>query len=197
MHRKIAIFSLDDLLNAVWLANQLTYEHNYDIYGTSGTYRFLRASGIPVRPMEELTGYKMFLDGQIKTISEKVALGILADRSSPTHRQQVKQRGARLIDLVVVNFPRFDRIVERAISAEEKRALIDEGGHLLLRLGAKNPDFVSVLNDPADYARLVARLGKRDQLRSFNEEMAVKAFEVVSLYDMQVSEWIASHPRET
>ena len=74
-----------------------------EIISTGGTYKTLKDAEIKVIKIDELTGFPEMLDGRVKTLHPFVHGGILANRSIPSHMQQIKDAGIKEIDLVVVN----------------------------------------------------------------------------------------------
>ena len=56
-----------------------------ELVSTGSTATRIAAAGIPVTPVEKLTGFPECLDGRVKTLHPRIHAGILADRpSSPT-----------------------------------------------------------------------------------------------------------------
>src|SRR5688572_16582552 len=78
-----------------------------EIVSTGGTARLLRAAGVPVVDVSELTGFPEMLDGRVKTLHPKVHGGILARRPAPEHMAALDAHGIKPIDLVVVTLYPF------------------------------------------------------------------------------------------
>ena len=55
------------------------------IVSTGSTAARIAAAGVPVTPVEELTGFPECLDGRVKTLHPRVHAGILADRRLESH----------------------------------------------------------------------------------------------------------------
>ena len=64
-----------------------------------------------------------------------------------------RQHNIAPIDLVAVNLYPFEATVARGAPDDDCVENIDIGGPALIRAAAKNHDFVTVLTDPAQYAR--------------------------------------------
>jgi phosphoribosylaminoimidazolecarboxamide formyltransferase/IMP cyclohydrolase len=61
------------------------------IVSTGSTASRIAAAGVPVTPVEELTGFPECLDGRVKTLHPRVHAGILADRRLPDHVRQLAE----------------------------------------------------------------------------------------------------------
>ncbi len=172
----------------------------WDLVSTGGTYATLTGAGVPVRKVEEITGFPEMLDGRVKTLHPVVHGGILARRGLPAHMAALAEHGIGGIDLVCCNLYPFYATVTKpgGVSFEEGIENIDIGGPTMLRAAAKNHEDVIVVVDPGDYAGIVEALGTGAVDRSRRRELAWKAFTHVAAYDSQVSEWLweQSHPGE-
>src|SRR3982750_662604 len=62
--------------------------------------RRIADAGVPVTPVEKVTGFPECLDGRVKTLHPAVHAGILADRRKPDHRAQLDDLGIAPFDLV-------------------------------------------------------------------------------------------------
>ena len=56
-----------------------------EIVSTGGTAKELREEGIPIRSVEDYTGFPEILDGRVKTLHPRIHAGLLAVRSSEEH----------------------------------------------------------------------------------------------------------------
>jgi phosphoribosylaminoimidazolecarboxamide formyltransferase/IMP cyclohydrolase len=77
---------------------------------------------------------------------------------------------------------------------EEAIENIDIGGPAMVRSAAKNHRYVTIITDPADYARVLDEMSRRegtvgDMLR---RELAVKAFAHTARYDAAIASWLGS-----
>ena len=165
-------------------------ERNIEIVSTGGTARVLADGGVPVRPLEELTGWPEMLDGRVKTLHPKVHAGILARRSSVEHQAQMAEHDLGYIDLVVVNLYDFAGGLDRGLGPDEMIEQIDIGGPTLLRAAAKNAADVIVVVDPADYPEIITRLDEGRLDDSFRNALAAKVFMHTASYDARIATWM-------
>lgn len=122
------------------------------IVSTGSTASRIAAAGVPVTPVEELTGFPECLDGRVKTLHPRVHAGILADRRLPDHVRQLAELDVEPFDLVVVNLYPFAATVASGAGYDEVVEQIDIGGPSMVRAAAKNHPSVAVVVDPARYA---------------------------------------------
>src|SRR5687768_6168866 len=150
-----------------------------ELVSTGGTAAMLRASGVPVRDVAELTQFPEMLDGRVKTLHPMIAGGVLAIRNSADHREAVKAHSIPLIDMVVVNLYAFEKIAaKKDATLHDLIENIDIGGPTMIRAAAKNWQDVAVVVSPSDYDAVVNEL--RDHQGEISErmcwELAKKAF---------------------
>jgi hypothetical protein len=127
-----------------------------EIVSTGSTAARLREAGVPVTPVDELTGFPECLDGRVKTLHPAVHAGILADLRLPDHVQQLADLGIAPFELVVVNLYPFAETVASGASVDECVEQIDIGGPTMVRAAAKNAPSVAVVVDPSSYADVSA-----------------------------------------
>ncbi len=156
-----------------------------EILSTGGTAKLLREGGVAVKDVSEFTGWPEMLGGRVKTLHPKVHGGLLFRRNLAEDRKQAKEHGIAPIDLVVVNLYQFEATAAKDnLTAEDLIENIDIGGPTMLRSAAKNFESVTVVTDPADYARVAAELeSSRDTSLATRIELARKVFAVTSRYD--------------
>jgi len=172
---------------------RMLVQRGIEVISTGGTHKALRAAGIAVREVSEVTGFPEIMHGRVKTLHPKVHGGILARRDDPSHLGAMKEHGIGGIDLVVVNLYPFESTVAKAgVSREEAVEQIDIGGPSMVRSAAKNHAFVGVVVDPADYGRVLEELEQHDGTLSakLRRELAVKAFSATASYDAAISGWL-------
>jgi len=190
-----ALLSVSEKTGVIELATAL-HDLTIEILSTGGTASMLRAAGIPVVEVADITGVPEMLGGRVKTLHPKIHAGILAKRCDPEHLQQLQEQGIAPIDLVVVNLYPFEATVARADAPlEEAIEQIDIGGPSLIRAAAKNFDDVAVLVDPADYATVVTEL-RRDGAclsRGRRLRLARKAFAHTAHYDTLIAGYLERH----
>jgi phosphoribosylaminoimidazolecarboxamide formyltransferase/IMP cyclohydrolase len=155
-----------------------------EVLSTGGTARTLGEAGVAVVPVERVTGFPECLDGRVKTLHPKIHAGILADRGKTSHVNEVRELGAGLIDLVVVNLYPFEETGETPGAG--RSALIEKidiGGPTLLRAAAKNSDHVVVVCDPADYPAVIEGIGGGGISEDLSRRLARKVFARTAAYD--------------
>ena len=97
-----ALISVYDKTGLEELASGL-HAAGVEIVSTGSTAARIAAAGVPVTPVEELTGFPECLDGRVKTLHPRVHAGILADRRLDSHVKQLADLGVEPFDLVVSN----------------------------------------------------------------------------------------------
>ena len=189
-----AILSVYDKTGVVDFARGL-HELGYELFSTGGTESLLREASIPVRGVQELTGYPELLGGRVKTLHPAVHGGILALRENPDHLAELERHGLQPVDIVVANLYPFLQTV-RESGAQLKVALenIDVGGHTLLRAAAKNFSSVLAVSDPHDYPDLLAELRRPEGVSADRRRrLSAKAFQHCAVYDTHVATYLRPH----
>lgn len=79
-----ALVSVYDKTGLADLARGL-HEAGVTIVSTGSTAKTIAAAGVPVTPVEEVTGFPEVLDGRVKTLHPRVHAGLLADTRKPEH----------------------------------------------------------------------------------------------------------------
>ncbi|MFQ5575769.1 MAG: bifunctional phosphoribosylaminoimidazolecarboxamide formyltransferase/IMP cyclohydrolase, partial [Anaerolineae bacterium] len=152
-----ALISVSDKTGLEALAREL-HALGVKLIASGGTARAIRAAGLPVTEVSDLTGAPEMLGGRVKTLHPAVHGGILA-RNTPADRADLAAHGYGPIGLVVCNLYPFEQTAARPdVSLSEAIEQVDIGGVALLRTAAKNHARVTVVCDPADYPRLVTEL---------------------------------------
>ena len=144
-----ALVSVSDKEGIVPFVEQLR-RYDVEILSTGGTAAALRERGIPVVPVEDVTGLPEMLGGRVKTLHPNLHGGILAQRHRPEQMADAAAHGLPLIDLVVVNLYPFEAMTGNGdLSLDEALSYIDIGGVAMLRAAAKNFADVTVVCAPA------------------------------------------------
>ena len=159
MKIKRALISVSDKTNLDIFAKGL-HALGVELVSTSGTAKFLKDLGLPVRDLSDLTKFPEMLDGRVKTLHPKVHGGILHKRGNPEHIKTVEEHGIEAIDMVVVNLYPFRETAANANHsfASEVIENIDIGGPSMVRSAAKNFEDVAIICRPQDYADVMAEL---------------------------------------
>ncbi|MEY3633608.1 MAG: bifunctional phosphoribosylaminoimidazolecarboxamide formyltransferase/IMP cyclohydrolase [Pseudomonadota bacterium] len=189
---KRALLSVSDKAGLLELAHALA-ARQVELVSTGGTAKALRAAGLEVKDISELTGFPEMMDGRVKTLHPMVHGGLLAVRDNPEHAAAMTEHHIGAIDLVVVNLYPFAQTVAKGASRDEIIENIDIGGPSMVRSAAKNHAFVTILTDPADYDELIAELEESDGKTSydFRRKCAAKAYSATAAYDSMISQWFA------
>jgi phosphoribosylaminoimidazolecarboxamide formyltransferase/IMP cyclohydrolase len=187
-----AILSVSDKTGLVDLGRALD-ARGVELLSTGGTARELRAAGLVVRDVAEITGFPEMMDGRVKTLHPMVHGGLLALRDNPDHVAAMAAHGIGPIDLLVVNLYPFEETVAKGADYATCVENIDIGGPAMIRAAAKNHDFVSVVVDVEDYSDVLAELEAHDgqTSRAFRQRMAQRAYARTAAYDAAVSTWMA------
>src|SRR5437667_12829536 len=127
-----ALLSVSDKTGIVDFARGLT-TLGWDLVSTGGTAKALRAAGVKVRDVSDVTGFPEMLDGRVKTLHPRIHGGILADRRIDEHMSTIAAHDIAPIDLVVSNLYPFDTKVSGDTPEEDAIELIDVGGPSMVR----------------------------------------------------------------
>ena len=178
-----ALISVTDKTGIVEFAKELELL-GIEIISTGGTARILREGGIKVIEISELTGFPEILEGRVKTLHPKVHGGILFKREKEDHIETIKKHNIKPIDLIVVNLYAFEEVVEKGADLDTAIENIDIGGPTLIRAGAKNFKYVTVVIDPNDYSKILEEIKKYGNTTLQTRfELAKKVFKLTSSYD--------------
>ncbi|SPJ23372.1 bifunctional phosphoribosylaminoimidazolecarboxamide formyltransferase/IMP cyclohydrolase [Palleronia abyssalis] len=189
---KRALLSVSDKTGLIDLGRALS-DRGVEILSTGGSAKALRDAGIEVRDVSDATGFPEMMDGRVKTLHPAIHGGLLALRDDPDHAQAMQDHSIGAIDLLVVNLYPFEATVARGADYAEAVENIDIGGPAMIRAGAKNHDYVSVVVDVEDYDALLTELSQNDgqTRRSFRQTLAQRAYARTAAYDAAVSSWFA------
>ncbi|MEV0725480.1 bifunctional phosphoribosylaminoimidazolecarboxamide formyltransferase/IMP cyclohydrolase [Micromonospora purpureochromogenes] len=186
-----ALVSVYDKSGLVELARAL-HDAGVEIVSTGSTASTISGAGVPVTPVEQVTGFPEILDGRVKTLHPKIHGGLLADLRKDTHAAQLDEHGIAGVDLLVSNLYPFQATVASGASQDECVEQIDIGGPAMVRAAAKNHASVAVVTDPAAYPALVAALADGGFTLAQRRALAARAFADIAEYDVAVAEWFAT-----
>jgi len=186
-----ALVSVYDKAGLEDLARGL-HEAGVAIVSTGSTAARIAAAGVPVTPVEELTGFPEALDGRVKTLHPAVHAGLLADRRLPDHVAQLADLGIEPFDLLVANLYPFRATVESGASPDECVEQIDIGGPSMVRGAAKNHASVAVVVDPARYGDVLAAVRSGGFTLAERRRLATEAFAHTASYDVAVASWLGA-----
>ncbi|MEJ6013703.1 bifunctional phosphoribosylaminoimidazolecarboxamide formyltransferase/IMP cyclohydrolase [Corynebacterium sp. H127] len=186
---KRALVSVYDKTGLEDLARALN-EAGVEIVSTGSTAAKIADLGIPVTPVEQLTGFPECLEGRVKTLHPRVHAGILADTRKEDHLNQLHDLGIDAFQLVVVNLYPFRETVASGAGFDDCVEQIDIGGPSMVRAAAKNHPSVSIVVDPARYGDVIEALGAGGFTLQRRRELARDAFLHTADYDAAVSSWL-------
>lgn len=175
---KRALLSVTDKTGLVELARAL-HDQGAELVATGGTAKVLKESGLPVTPIEAISGAVEAFQGRMKTLSFPVCSGILYRRDDAQDLKDAERLKIPRIDVVVVNFYAFDGTIDQ----------IDIGGPTLVRAAAKNKDGVLVLTEPSLYPQVIAALRTERAISdALRERCAASSWMHVLEYDRSIAE---------
>ncbi len=180
-----ALISVSDKSGILDFARELAAQ-GVEIISTGGTAKMLADNGLKVIEISDYTGFPEMLDGRVKTLHPKVHGGILGRRDLSEHVATMQKHGIGNIDLVCVNlYPFVQTVSKPGCTLEDAIENIDIGGPAMVRSSAKNHAFVTIVTDPADYAKIIAEMKANGGAVTGNTRfsLAIKAFEHTAAYD--------------
>ncbi|WP_017585342.1 bifunctional phosphoribosylaminoimidazolecarboxamide formyltransferase/IMP cyclohydrolase [Nocardiopsis ganjiahuensis] len=166
-------------------------EAGVEIVSTGSTAARLTAAGIPVTPVEDVTGFPEIMEGRVKTLHPSVHAGLLADRNNPDHVAKIDELGIAPFDLVVVNLYPFSDTVASGASEADCIEKIDIGGPAMVRASAKNHGSVAIVVDPAGYDATLEAVRDGGFTLAQRKGLAGLAFQHTAAYDAAVAGWFA------
>ncbi len=186
-----ALVSVSDKRGVVEFATALV-DMGWEIISTSGTLAALRASGLKVTNISDVTGFPEICEGRVKTLHPKVHGGLLARRDKEEHMAALAENGIETIDMVCVNLYPFEAtIAKEGVTMEEAVENIDIGGPSMLRSAAKNFASVSVVCDPNDYELVLGEIRESGNTKPETRLMlSAKAYTHTALYDSHIATYM-------
>jgi phosphoribosylaminoimidazolecarboxamide formyltransferase/IMP cyclohydrolase len=159
------------------------HDAGFELVSSGGTARAIEESGVPVRHLEELTGFPEMLEHRVVTLHPKVHGGILADRGKPSHLADLDEHGIAPFDMVVSNlYPFFE---------SPDIETIDIGGPAMTRAAAKNHAWVAVVTSPDQYDAVLAELREHGEIGADTRRaLALEAFARTAAYDGAIVDWL-------
>ncbi|OBI81993.1 bifunctional phosphoribosylaminoimidazolecarboxamide formyltransferase/IMP cyclohydrolase [Mycobacterium sp. E740] len=186
-----ALISVYDKTGLAELARGL-HDAGVSIVSTGSTAKTIASTGVPVTPVEEVTGFPEVLDGRVKTLHPHVHAGLLADQRKPEHVSALADLGVAAFELVVVNLYPFTETVDSGAGEDECVEQIDIGGPSMVRAAAKNHPSVAVVVDPLGYDGVLAAVRAGGFTLAERKRLAALAFRHTAEYDVAVASWMGS-----
>ena len=191
---KRALISVSDKSGLAEFAAELA-ALGVEIISTGGTAAALRAAGLTVKDVSDVTGFPEMMDGRVKTLHPKIHGAFLALRDNDEHLASMTEHGIDPIDLVVVNLYPFEAtIAKHGVSLDEAVENIDIGGPAMIRSASKNWRDVAVVTSPASYAEVIEEMTANDGALSLEtrSKLAAAAYKLTAKYDTAIAAYLAS-----
>ena len=187
---KRALISVSDKTGLIELATALS-EAGVTIVSTGSTASSIKAAGLAVTEVAEVTGFAEALDGRVKTLHPKIHGGLLADMRLVNHEEQLRELEIEPFELVVVNLYPFVSTVASGAKGDAVVDQIDIGGPAMVRAAAKNYANVAIVVDPSKYSEILTSLKDGGTLLAQRRDLAALAFTHTARYDTAVASWFA------
>jgi phosphoribosylaminoimidazolecarboxamide formyltransferase/IMP cyclohydrolase len=184
----ISVYDKTDLL----LVAEALVHAGAEIVSTGSTAERIAEAGLPVTPIEKVTGFPECLDGRVKTLHPMVHAGLLADLRLESHRTQLAELGVEPFDLLISNLYPFTATVASGASPADCIEQIDIGGPAMVRSSAKNHASVAVITSPEQYPQLLEAVAAGGFTLSERQALAAAAFVHTATYDVAVASWMGS-----
>ena len=190
MKIKTALISVSDKRNLKPLLNVLK-KNKVKIISSGGPYKEIKKLKFSCVEVSEFTNSPEILEGRVKTLHPKIHAGILNKRDSKLHLNELMVNNFENIDLVIVNFYPFEKILKNTTNHSKIIENIDVGGPTMVRSAAKNYKDVTVITSSEQYAELINELNKYKGSTSihFREKLSRIAFTETAYYDSVISDY--------
>ena len=187
---KTALISLSDKENLRPLL-KLLKKYKIKIISSGGTFKKIRKLKFKCTEISEFTNSKEILNGRVKTLHPKIHAGILNKRKNKNHLNDIKKLNYENIDLVIVNFYPFEKIIKQTKNHDKIIENIDVGGPTMVRAAAKNYNDVVVITSSENYKNLIYELNNNKGFTSleFRKEMSRIAFADIAYYDSLITNY--------
>jgi phosphoribosylaminoimidazolecarboxamide formyltransferase/IMP cyclohydrolase len=186
-----ALISVYDKTGLEELARGL-HEAGVEIVSTGSTAARIRDLGVPVTPVDEVTGFPEIMGGRVKTLHPNVHAGLLADQNDPEHMATIDKLGIAPFQLLIANLYPFAETVASGATAPEVIEQIDIGGPAMVRASAKNHGSMTVIVSPAHYGEVLDAVRSGGFELADRQRFAREAFRHTASYDIAVASWLGS-----
>ena len=193
---KTALISVSDKKNLNIILKTLS-KNNIKIISSGGTFKKIKKLGYKCTEVSKYTGSQEILSGRVKTLHPKIHAGILSIREKKSHTRDLKKNNFKEIDLVIVNFYPFDKILENTKNNNKIIENIDIGGPAMVRAAAKNYNYVTVITNPKQYKELIEELNlyKGKTSLNFRKKLSESAFAETAYYDGLIADYFNSQSK--
>ena len=187
---KRALISVSD---KKYLKNILTILKKFkvEIISTGGTFKEIKRLKFKCIKLSNYTNFPEILEGRVKTLHPKIYGGILNIRKNKKHLKDLKKNDLKDIDLIIVNFYPFEKIIKKTTNHKKIIENIDIGGPTMVRAAAKNYNDVTILTSPHQYLSFVNQLNQNNGSTSleFRKTMSRIAFTETAYYDSLIANY--------
>ena len=186
----ISVSDKNDLKKILHCLNK----YNIQLISSGGTYREIKKLGFYSEEISKYTEFKEMLDGRVKTLHPKIHAGILSLRKNKKHKKELKNNNFDEIDLVIVNFYPFEKIIHKTKDLKKIIENIDIGGPTLARSAAKNFQNVSIISSSLQYESFINEIKENNGATNLNfrHSLALQAFSEIAYYDSVISNYLNS-----
>ncbi|MDB3982107.1 bifunctional phosphoribosylaminoimidazolecarboxamide formyltransferase/IMP cyclohydrolase [Candidatus Pelagibacter sp.] len=187
---KTALISVSDKKNLKPLLNILK-KNKIKIISSGGTYKEIKKLKFKCFEVSDFTGSPEILEGRVKTLHPKIHAGILNKRNSKSHLKDLKNNNFENIDLVIVNFYPFEKILKTTKNHNKIIENIDVGGPTMVRSAAKNYNDVTIITSRDQYEEFINELKENNGSTTlkFREKMSQIAFTETAYYDSIITNY--------
>ena len=195
---KRALISVSDKRFLKDLLKVLT-KYKIELISSGGTYNEIRKLKFKCLEVSEYTGFSEVLGGRVKTLHPKIHAGILSKRNKKSHIKDLEKNNFSEIDLVVVNFYPFEKVLGQTNNHLKIIENIDVGGPTMVRAAAKNYNDVTVITSSDQYGELINEIEKNKGSTTilFREKMSSEAFSETAYYDAIISNYFNKIKKNT
>ena len=188
-----ALISVSDK-NKIDLILKNLKKYKVKIISSGGTYKKIKKLGYDCEMVSKFTNSDEILGGRVKTLHPKIYAGILNKRENKIHQSEMKLSNYKNIDLVIVNFYPFEKVLNKINNHKKIIENIDIGGPTLARAAAKNYNDVTIVTNIKQYDDLILELNKYKGSTSieFRQKMSECAFNETAYYDSVITNYFTT-----
>ena len=187
---KKALISVSNKEELKPLLNTLS-KYKIKLISSGGTYKKIKKLKHNCTEVSKYTNSPEILNGRVKTLHPKIHAGILSKRNNKSHKRELIKNNFDEIDLVIVNFYPFEKILKNTKNHSKIIENIDVGGPTMVRAAAKNYNDVTVITSTKQYKKLIneLNLNKGSTSLTFRQKMSEEAFAETAYYDALISDY--------
>ena len=188
-----ALLSVYDKTGIVEFATSLS-QHGFQLVSTGGTARTLRAAGLEVIGVSDVTGHPEIFDGRVKSLHPAIHGPLLARLESEVDQKGLAELGYPPIQIVACNLYPFSAAAAQQPPLQDPELLemIDIGGPTMVRASAKNHRNVIIACNPSRYDEIISALNNSTDAQSIGmdlrQSLALDAYEHTAAYDSAIAD---------